>query len=163
MLLAAFRRDLMDRCHLDIVTREDVNTTGLTNVAVHHGMGPNAPELMALFARADVFVFPTLADTLPIVVMEAMASGLPVVTTRVGALTEEVEHGVTGFLIPTSDANSLAEATLRLVQNPALRREMGAAARRTADWRFNGSRNYPQVLALCKSCVDLGRLEAPSN
>jgi glycosyltransferase involved in cell wall biosynthesis len=155
-LLAAFRRDLMEQCHLDIVTREEVNTQGLTNVSVHHGIGPNAPELMELFARADVFVFPTLADTLPIVVMEAMASGLPVITTKVGALTEEVEQGVTGFLIPTSDANSLAEATLRLVLNPALRREMGTAARRTAVMRFNGSRNYPQVLALCKQCVDRG-------
>jgi glycosyltransferase involved in cell wall biosynthesis len=111
---------------------------------------------MALYARADLFTFPTLADTLPIAVMEAMASGLPIVTTTVGALCEEVEDGVTGFLIPPGDAKALAEATLRLVRNPQLRREMGAAARRTADRRFNGSRNYPQVLAVCKRCVDAG-------
>jgi glycosyltransferase involved in cell wall biosynthesis len=153
-LLAAFRRDLMPYCHLDIVTREDVNTEGLTNVSVHHGMGPNAPDLMAMYRRADVFIFPTLADTLPLVVMEAMASGLPVVTTNVGALTEEVEHGVTGFLIPPSDVNALADATLQLVKNPNLRLEMGAAGRRMADRRFNGSRNYPRVLDVVKSCVD---------
>jgi glycosyltransferase involved in cell wall biosynthesis len=156
-LLAAFRRDLMSHCRLDIVTREDVTIQGLTNVTVHHGMAPNAPELMDLYARADVFIFPTLADTLPLAIMEAMASGLPVITTTVGALTEEVEDGVTGFLVPTSDAEALAEATMRLVSNPALRRDMGAAGRRTADRRFNGARNYPHVLSVCKTCVDQRR------
>jgi glycosyltransferase involved in cell wall biosynthesis len=153
-LLAAFRRDLMRDCELDIVTRETVNTEGLVNVRVHHGLGPNAPELLALYGRADAFVFPTLGDTLPLVVMEAMASGLPVVTTTVGALQEEVEDGVTGFLIPPGDVNALAEATLRLVTNPQLRLDMGAAGRRAADRRFNGSQNYPHVLAVCKRCVD---------
>jgi glycosyltransferase involved in cell wall biosynthesis len=155
-LLKAFRDSLMPHCELDIVTRENVDTRGLTGVRVHHGLGPNVPELMALYARADLFTFPTLADTLPLVVMEAMASGLPVITTTVGALREEVEDGVTGFLIPPGDANALAEATLRLVTNPQLRRDMSAAARNSADQRFNASRNYPHVLAVCKNCVDAG-------
>ena len=127
ILLAAFRKELMRDCELDIVTREEVDTRDLINVRVHHGLGPNKPELRALFAAADVFVFPTFGDTLPIVVMEAMASGLPVVTTSVGAIAEEVEHGVTGFLVPCGDSHSLAEATLRLVANRDLRRDMGAA------------------------------------
>jgi glycosyltransferase involved in cell wall biosynthesis len=152
-LLAAFARDLMAHCTLDIVTREKVNTGGLKNIRVHHGLGPNAPELMALYASADVFVFPTLADTLPIVVMEAMASGLPVVTTMVGAVREEVDEGVTGFLIPPNDAEALGQATLHLVTNPELRLKMGAAASRAAFQKFNGSRNYPRVLDVCKSCV----------
>jgi glycosyltransferase involved in cell wall biosynthesis len=155
-LLKAFRDSLMPHCELDIVTRENVDTQGLTNVRVHHGLGPNVPELMALYARADIFTFPTLADTLPLVVMEAMASGLPVITTTVGALREEVEDGVTGFLIAPGDANALAEATLRLVTNPQLRRDMSSAARNSADQRFNASRNYPHVLAVCKNCVDAG-------
>ena len=153
-LLAAFRRDLMAHCHLDIVTREDVNTDGLTNVRIHHGIGPNAPELMSLYAQADAFVFPTLADTLPLAIMEAMASGLPVVTTNVGALTEEIDDGVTGFVVPPADVDALAQATLRIVKNPALRRQLGLAARRTAEQRFNGSRNYPHVLSVCKACAD---------
>jgi glycosyltransferase involved in cell wall biosynthesis len=153
-LIAAFRRDLMPHCTLDIVTRDEVNTEGLANIRTHHGLGPNAPELMALYARADIFVFPTLADTLPIVVMEAMASGLPVVTTTVGAIQEEVDDGVTGFLIPPNDASAIGQATLRLVMNPHMRLDMGAAARRAADRKFNGSRNYPKVLDVCKTCVD---------
>jgi glycosyltransferase involved in cell wall biosynthesis len=155
-LLAAFRRDLMPHCSLDIVTREEVDTEGLPNVCVHHGMAPNAPELMALYARADVFIFPTLADTLPLVVMEAMASGLPVVATTVGALKEEVDDGITGFLIPPGDALALGQATLQLVMDPQLRLDVGAAARRAADRKFNGSRNYPHLLNVCKRCVDLG-------
>jgi glycosyltransferase involved in cell wall biosynthesis len=155
-LLEAFRQELMRDCELDIVTREKVDMQGLRNVRVHHGLKANTPELMALYAQADLFTFPTLADTLPLAVMEAMASGLPVITTTVGALREEVEDGVTGFLIPPGDAKALAEATLRLVRNPQLRRDMSAAARNSADQRFNASRNYPHVLAVCKKCVDAG-------
>jgi len=153
-LLGAFGRDLSRDCELDIVTREKIDVTGLSNVRVHYGLGPNVPELLALYARADLFVFPTLADVLPLAIMEAMASGLPVVTTDVGAIMEQIDHEVTGLLTTPGDVNSLAEATLRLVKDSELRCTMGAAARRVADERFNGSRNYPQLLAVCKRCVD---------
>jgi glycosyltransferase involved in cell wall biosynthesis len=155
-LLQAFREHLMEKCELDIVTRERVDTRGMRGVRVHYDLAPNTPELMALYARADLFTFPTLADTLPLAVMEAMASGLPVITTTVGALAEEVDNGVTGFLIPPRDAKALAEATLSLASNPKLLHDMSAAARQTAVRRFNGSRNYPHVLSVCKRCVDAG-------
>lgn len=155
--LGAFQRHLSRVCELDIVTREKVNTRGLSNVRVHHGLGPNAPALMNLYARANIFVFPTAGDCLPMVIMEAMASGLPVVTTSVGAIAEEVEHGVTGFLVPPGDEESLAAATLQLVQSKGLRRQMGAAARRAADRLFNGETNYGNVLTVCKNSVDEGR------
>jgi glycosyltransferase involved in cell wall biosynthesis len=153
-LLTAFRERLMHRCELDIVTREKVDVTGLANVRVHHGLGPNVPQLMALYARADVFVFPTLADVLPLAIMEAMASGLPVITTNVGAIAEQVDDGVTGFLVPPNDANALAEVTGRLVDDPGLRQGMGAAARDVADRRFNGAINYARLLDVCKRLVD---------
>ena len=85
-----------------------------------------------------------------------MASGLPVITTTVGALREEVDDGITGFLVPPRDAKALAEATMRLVSNPALRRDMSTAARQAAVQRFNGSQNYAHLLAVCKNCVDAG-------
>jgi glycosyltransferase involved in cell wall biosynthesis len=157
ILLDAFRRTLSDACTLDIVTREAVNADGLPQVHVHHGLGPNAPDLMALYAQADVFVFPTFADTLPLVLMEAMASGLPVIATNVGALREEVQDGVNGFLVPAHDTDALARATRRLVDDPNLRLAMGAAARRTADVKFNGSINYRRVLDVCKACADSSR------
>ena len=155
-LLTAYR-DLMADCELDIVTREEVNLDGLTHVRVHRNIGPNAADLMALYSAADVFVFPTCADTLPLVVMEAMASGLPVVTTNVGALAEEVDDGVTGYLIRPGNVDALAAATLRLVRDPELRLKMGAAARERAHRKFNGSTNYPRILDVCKRSIEEDR------
>jgi glycosyltransferase involved in cell wall biosynthesis len=156
-LLAAFRTSLHQECELDIVTREQVDITGLGGVRVHHGLGPNAPELIDLCARADVFVFPTLADVLPLVIMEAMASGLPVITTAVGGVSEQIEHGVNGYLIPPGDAKALAEVTLRLVRDPQLRSAMSMAARRSAEEKFNAGTNYRRILQVCKDSVDARR------
>jgi glycosyltransferase involved in cell wall biosynthesis len=159
-LLAAMHMGLSQFCALDIVTRDPVDATGIANVRVHHGLGPNMPELMALYARADVFVFPTEADVLPLAIMEAMASGLPVVTTKVGAIGEQITDGVTGFLIAPHDANALYACTLRLVRNRELRREMGMAARAAAERLFNGFKNYTAVLDIMKACADEAKSRA---
>jgi glycosyltransferase involved in cell wall biosynthesis len=153
-LLAAMHQGLAASCELDIVTKGPVDTAGLAGVRVHNGLGPNAPALMALYRSADIFVFPTLADVLPLAIMEAMASGLPVITTDVGAIREQVEDGVTGSLIPPNDVDALCRTTMRVVENPELRHSMGAAARAAAERLFNGSRNYPQILELMKRCAD---------
>jgi glycosyltransferase involved in cell wall biosynthesis len=153
VLLAAMQRGL-SRCELDIVTRDQVETPGMPNVRVHRGVQPNAPELMELYSRADVFVFPTFADVLPLAIMEAMASSLPVVTTKVGAIGEQIEDGTTGFLVPPGDVGALVATTTRLVANPELRFRMGAAGRRAADRLFNGSKNYARILAIMKICAD---------
>jgi glycosyltransferase involved in cell wall biosynthesis len=100
-----------------------------------------------------VFVFPTLGDSLPIVIMEAMASSLPVITTNVGAIREEVDDGVTGFLIVPDDTGALIERTMRLVRDPALREKMGGEGRRVADCRFNAWRNYNALLNVIKRSV----------
>jgi glycosyltransferase involved in cell wall biosynthesis len=154
-LLAAMREGLGPHCELDIVTSDQVDPTGLSNVRVHNGLGSNAPSLMSLYARADVFVFPTEADVLPLAIMEAMASRLPVVTTRIGAIAEQVTDGVTGFVIPPNDIRALCESTLRLARNPLLRRAMGGAGRAVAERLFNGSINYPRILEIMKQCADV--------
>jgi len=153
-VLDAFGKSLSHECELDIITREQVNTRGLPGVRVHHGLGSNAPELIDLYARADIFVFPTQADVLPLAIMEAMASGLPVITTEVGGLREQVQNGVTGFVVPLNDSAALAAATLRLVRDPALRKVMSTAARRAAEEKYNASVNYQRLLDVCKECVD---------
>ena len=63
--------------------------------------------------------------------MEAMASGLPVITIAVGAITEQIDDGATGFMIPPNDVDALSAATLRLVSNHEQRRAMVP----TAVWR----------------------------
>ena len=90
---------------------------------------PTRSRLLRLFAQADLFVFPTRGDCLPLAVMEALASGLPVVTTTVGALPEAVTHGETGWIVPPDDAGALAEALATLAGDGALRARLAAQAR----------------------------------
>ena len=95
-------------------------------------------ELAAAFASADAFVFPSTTETLGIAMIEALASGLPVLAARAGAADEVVGDGETGFLYePASDA-SLVAAVERLVSDDGLRTRMGKSARRAAerrDWK----------------------------
>ncbi len=87
-------------------------------------------ELAAAFASADVFVFPSTTDTFGNVVLEAMASGLPVIVSDQGGPRELIRHGETGFITRSLDADDFATATHRLVADPVLRATMSANARR---------------------------------
>jgi glycosyltransferase involved in cell wall biosynthesis len=83
----------------------------------------------ALLASADMLVLPSHVECLPMVVLEAMAYGLPVVTTPVGATAEVITDGETGFLVPVGDIEAVARAIARLIDEPLLRRRLGEAAR----------------------------------
>lgn len=93
-------------------------------------------ELPTYYALADVFVLPSLYDTFGVVVNEAMASGLPIVTTHnVGAVADLVADGVNGRVVAPGDANALAQALLALVQDNALRDAMGIkSSERIGQW-----------------------------
>ncbi len=118
----------------------------LAGVVVHRGVEPNSPVLRELFRQADLFVFPTRGDCLPLAVLEALAAGLPVITTRVGALPEAVRHQETGWIVPVDDSEALAGAMMTLIQETTLRRTLGAQARTTARERFDASRNYQALI-----------------
>jgi glycosyltransferase involved in cell wall biosynthesis len=85
-------------------------------------------DVPALLSAADVYVHPSLFEALPTTVLEAMATGLPVVATDVGGVPELVAHGKTGLLVPPACPAHLAEAMLRM-RDPALRTAFGAAGR----------------------------------
>ncbi len=91
------------------------------------------PQLAERFRQADVFVFPTLVEGLPLVVLEAMACGLPIIATANGP-AEVVRDGVDGFIVPERDPQALAEKLQLLYANPDMRLSMGrnAAARARA-------------------------------
>lgn len=84
------------------------------------------PELPAFYAAADVFVFPTLGDPYGLVVDEAMAAGLPIVsTTSAGEIQERVYHGINGYLVPPGNSAALASAMRRTVDDSVSRTQMG--------------------------------------
>ena len=89
-------------------------------------------ELAALYASADVFCFPSTTDTFGQVLLEAGASGLPVVAAATGGALELVHDGRTGALVPPDDPRLFAAALLELADDPALRRRRGAAGRAAA-------------------------------
>ncbi|MCC1491149.1 glycosyltransferase [Cognatishimia sp. F0-27] len=84
-------------------------------------------EVAELLAEADVFVLPSFAEGVPVVLMEALASGVPVVCTRIAGVAELVEQDQSGVLVPPGDSAALAAAMQRLLADPHLRRLMGAA------------------------------------
>jgi glycosyltransferase involved in cell wall biosynthesis len=86
-------------------------------------------ELAAAFASADLFVFPSTTDTFGNVILEAQACGIPVVVSDAGGPRELVQNGRDGFITKALDPADLASAIRRLVEDPALRARMGAAAR----------------------------------
>jgi glycosyltransferase involved in cell wall biosynthesis len=88
--------------------------------------------LAEAYAAADVFVFPSDTETFGNVVLEAAASGVAVVAPARGGVTDTVQHGVTGLLVPPGDSGALAAATLRLLRDDALRVQLGARGRAAA-------------------------------
>jgi glycosyltransferase involved in cell wall biosynthesis len=149
-LLAAFAllRQRWPDAQLDIVTKSASAGEGSAGVTVYRSIAPNSPELLGLYANADTFVFPTRADCLPLAIMEALAAGLPVVTTAVGALPEAVRHGETGLVAPVDDAEKLFEALHALAGDAGLRAKMGQAAREAACEQFDAAVNYKKIIDL---------------
>jgi glycosyltransferase involved in cell wall biosynthesis len=92
-----------------------------------------------VFETLDVFVFSSLSEGLPLVILEAMAAGLPIVSTRVGGVPEVAPENTTAWLCEPGDPATLAEAMLRAAGSPALA-AMGAAARRLAIANYGSDR-----------------------
>jgi glycosyltransferase involved in cell wall biosynthesis len=89
-------------------------------------------DVAAILAAADIFVLPSHFEGLPMSVIEAMLTGLPVVATNIRGPREQVVHGITGLLVPPGSVAQLAEALRRLACDPAARAAMGAAGRARA-------------------------------
>lgn len=138
-LLRAFRSLPPKGARLDVVTKSHLDVG--EGVGVHPNIQPNSPELIALFQSSDIFVLPTQAEAFGIVAVEAAATGLPVVATRIGGLPDIVVHGETGFLFDRANEEQMRQHLLRLIENPELRRKMGAAARKRAEARFDARKN----------------------
>lgn len=107
---------------------------GLAGRVVFSGFRDDVP---ALLREVAVSVLPSLSEGLSNVVLEAMASGVPMVATAVGGTPEMVEDGVTGLLVPPRDASALAEAVSSLLADPSRGRTIGAAAKQRVATSFS--------------------------
>lgn len=120
----------------EVAIRKRVAEHGLTERLVFHGY--QAGEAKArLFAEADIFLLPTYAEIFPNVLLEAMAAGLPIVTTDVPVIPEMIQDGVQGLVRKPGDIEGFADALLCYVRDAPLRRRVGDANRREAETRYD--------------------------
>lgn len=119
-------------------------------------LGPvNRETVRQLYRASDVLAVPSVRDAagnvdgLPNVLMEGMASGLPVVASRLAGIPDVVHHGENGLLVPPGEPAALAEALERLLRSPRLRERLGTEARQRTEARFTweaAARRYRRVL-----------------
>jgi starch synthase len=143
-LLQAFEESLVGSCRLTLVTRDRVRPTAGVEV-INHAF-PGDGQVARLLAETAVFALPTEIDKSPYSVLEAMAAGVPVVTTTVGAIPEMVPDQVAGILVAPGDRRGLARAIAELLDDDVARRRMGAAARARVLERFDAWRTTADLV-----------------
>jgi len=111
-------------------------------------------DLGNLLGAADLFVMPSLWEGLPLSLVLAMGSGLPVAASRVAGIPEVVEDGVTGLLVAPGQVPQLAAALVRLTQDPALRETLGARARAFVRSRFGVEQYVTAMTSLYDRLID---------
>jgi UDP-glucose:(heptosyl)LPS alpha-1,3-glucosyltransferase len=114
---------------------------------------PHSREIERYFAAADVFLFPTIYEPYGMVISEAMAAGLPVITSKSAGAAELISHGVDGWLVdPPWDVDQFAVGLAELAADTSRREEMGRIARRTIE-PFTWDRAAEQTLAVYRQLV----------
>ena len=117
----------------------------------------NVRQIDVFYEGLDVFVLNSHSEGMSNTVLEAMASGLPVVATAVGSNPELVVEGRTGLLVPPGDVASLADGLARLARLPGLRQAMGAAGRRRVESQYSIDRMVRQYESLYQRLAVRGR------
>jgi glycosyltransferase involved in cell wall biosynthesis/GT2 family glycosyltransferase/predicted SAM-dependent methyltransferase len=120
-------------------------------------------ELGQAYADADVFCLPARYESLGLVVIEAMAFGLPIVTSGVGGLVEIVEDGANGILVPVEDEAALEAALERLIADASLRRRFGERSRQLFEERFDLARTIPRTIEALEDVVASHAASAPTQ
>jgi len=140
-------------------TERPMGMDEITNYIEQHHLNKNViltgslalEEVRRLYAACDIFVLPSLAEGDPLVTIEAMASGKPVIGTRVGGIPRQIRDGWNGFLIEPANEQQLAEKIKYLVDNPEERESMGANSRRYAEEEFDWRKVAEQLSTIYAS------------
>jgi glycosyltransferase involved in cell wall biosynthesis len=149
ILLELYRKHLKDSCDLHLVTRAPIDAA--SGIKVYRDFGPDDDRLLALYRSCDLLVVPTLADCFSMAAVEAMACGLPVVTSAVGGIPEIVQEGESGSLVAPGDRRELLQALQALIGDAALRRRWGVTGRLIAERRFDAARQSAEVLQMIEA------------
>jgi len=150
-------------CEFHFVTKRFEGEKG-ANVHVHEGLSSESPALRGLFRSSDIFLMPTRADFAPtMAVCEALAAGLPVITSRIGGMDSVVLHGRNGFVASPGDFEDLVRHTRELVSKSELRRHLSAQARLTAEEKFDLGKNADQLLSAVLAACGQSMLLEPGG
>ena len=161
-LLEAFRALRQETAvELHLVTRNQVEPE--PGLFVYNNMQPNSAALKQLYFDSDIFCLPTYGDCLPMVLSEAGAAGLPVVSTAVAGIPEIVKDGRNGYLVPTGDVAALVHALRPLVEQPDLRLRLGETAVKITTNRFDAKKNALRLFDLLKSIATDPHPSPPSK
>jgi len=122
--------------------RDRAKSLDFKDRVIFSGFRQDMPEV---YAAIDIFVLPSLQEACARVLLEAMASGKPVIATSLGGNPEIVVDEVTGILVPAKDAWALAQAMLRLIREPDTARQMGEAGRKRSQECFTIAENLVKI------------------
>jgi len=144
-LLTVFLAQFADKAILHIVTSQDAVSCDHPNVRIYNGVEAYSSLWYELYRQADAFVMPTYGDAFGIVFIEAMASGLPVIASKLTQTAEIVREGETGFLVNPGDRQELAHKLQLLIGNHSLGRQMGKRARQIVEESFDTQNNFQKI------------------
>jgi glycosyltransferase involved in cell wall biosynthesis len=136
---------------LHLVTKDQVAPED--GLYVYNDMQPNSERLVQLYHHCDIFCLPTLGDCLPMVLSEAGAASLPVISTRVAAIPEIVIEGQTGLVTQPKDTGGLVAALRALIASPELRQRLGENARDLVQRQFDAEKNVLLLSGLIKETI----------
>ena len=110
-------------------------------------------DLLKFYATCDVFVLPSLFEAFPMVLVEAMASGKPVIGSKVGGISEVIENGRNGFVFESKNYRELAEKILILLEDEELKKSMGKRSRKVAENKFSWTKIAEKIIEVYKRCM----------
>jgi glycosyltransferase involved in cell wall biosynthesis len=128
-----------------------VESLGLADVVTLAGFREDLDDYVSCF---DIFVHPALAEGLGVAALKAAAAGVPVVGFEAGGLVEAVVHEETGILVPPQDAGALRDAIATLMDDEALRGQLGQAGKKRMQKDFSIATMADKYVALYESVID---------